>query len=115
MQALLGMLIGPPIVGGFTYILQRTGPLVPLYLWAFFFALQIFFMTIYPVFIAPLFNKFTALKEGSLRCRLFSCMHGVQCSSQWHGLFPHGMLVFCTTIQADQVHGNVHRMERARQ
>lgn len=67
MQTLLGLLLGPPIVAGFTWILQRTSAYMPLYLWAFFFALQIFFMTIYPVFIAPLFNKFSPLEKGTLR------------------------------------------------
>ena len=46
MQSALGLLIGPPVIGGFTYILQHTGPYVPLYLWAFFFVLQIFFLTV---------------------------------------------------------------------
>ncbi|BDA43105.1 CAAX prenyl protease 1 homolog [Coccomyxa sp. Obi] len=66
-STLLGLLLGPPIVAGFTWILQRTSAYMPLYLWAFFFGLQIFFMTIYPVFIAPLFNKFSPLEEGTLR------------------------------------------------
>ncbi|KAK9914960.1 hypothetical protein WJX75_002949 [Coccomyxa subellipsoidea] len=64
---LLGLALGPPIIGGFTWILQRTSAYMPLYLWAFFFGLQIFFMTIYPVFIAPLFNKFSPLEKGPLR------------------------------------------------
>ena len=96
MQTALGLVIGPPVIGGFTYILQHTGPYVPLYLWAFFFVLQIFFLTVrllptllfkyyrgwwraevpehgvhpwqvYPLFIAPLFNKFSPLDAGSLR------------------------------------------------
>lgn len=67
MQMLLGLGIGPPIVAGFTWILQRTSAYMPLYLWGFFFGLQIFFMTIYPVFIAPLFNKFSPLEKGPLR------------------------------------------------
>ncbi|EIE26911.1 hypothetical protein COCSUDRAFT_27312 [Coccomyxa subellipsoidea C-169] len=64
---LLGSVLGPPVVAGFTWILQRTSAYMPLYLWAFFFGLQIFFMTIYPVFIAPLFNKFSPLEKGTLR------------------------------------------------
>lgn len=66
-QILLGSVLGPPVVAGFTWILQRTSAYMPLYLWAFFFGLQIFFMTIYPVFIAPLFNKFSPLEKGTLR------------------------------------------------
>ena len=58
----------PPVIAAFTWILQHTGPMVPLYLWGFIFGLQIFFMTIYPIAIAPLFNKFSPLKKGTLKC-----------------------------------------------
>jgi hypothetical protein len=47
----------PPIVAGLTTILLRSGPLLPLYLWGFLFAVSLVMMTIYPVLIAPLFNK----------------------------------------------------------
>lgn len=67
-QIALGLVLAPPVVAGFTWILLNTGPYVALYLWAFLFALSIFFMTIYPVLIAPLFNKFQPLHDGSLRC-----------------------------------------------
>ena len=64
----LGLVLGPPIVAGFTYILQHTSAWVALYLWGFVFALQIFFLTIYPIAIAPLFNKFDPLPDSPLRC-----------------------------------------------
>ncbi|KAK9830225.1 hypothetical protein WJX72_010439 [[Myrmecia] bisecta] len=63
----LALVLMPPILAGFLYILQHTGPYVALYVWAFLFGIQIFLMTIYPVAIAPLFNKFNPLPEGSLR------------------------------------------------
>lgn len=63
----LGLVLMPPVIAAFTWILQHTGPLVPLCLWCFIFGLQIFFMTIYPVLIAPLFNKFSPLEKGTLR------------------------------------------------
>ena len=47
---------GPPA-------LQVGGAWVALYLWGFMLALSIFFMTIYPTVIAPLFNKFESLPE----------------------------------------------------
>jgi STE24 endopeptidase len=47
----------PPIVAGITAILQRSSPLLPLYLWGFLFAISLTMVTIYPVLIAPLFNK----------------------------------------------------------
>ena len=67
-QALLGLLLAPPIVAGFTWLLLRTSPYLALYLWAFLLALQLFFLTAYPIFIAPLFNRFDPLPPGPLRC-----------------------------------------------
>ena len=64
----LGMVIMPPVIAAFAWILIHTGPMMPIYLWCFMFGLQIFFMTIYPVAIAPLFNKFSPLEKGTLRC-----------------------------------------------
>ena len=64
----IGLVMMPPVIAAFTWILQHTGPMVPLYLWSFIFGLQIFFMTIYPIAIAPLFNKFSPLEKGTLKC-----------------------------------------------
>ena len=65
----LGLVFIPPIVGGITLILKNTGPLVALYLYFFILVLSLFMLTIYPVVIAPLFNKFTPLPQGPLRYR----------------------------------------------
>ena len=67
-QVGIGLVMMPPVIAAFTWILQHTGPMVPLYLWGFIFGLQIFFMTIYPIAIAPLFNKFSPLEKGTLKC-----------------------------------------------
>ncbi|KAK3158732.1 hypothetical protein QOZ80_2AG0140890 [Eleusine coracana subsp. coracana] len=64
---LLSIVLGPPIVSAIIYIVQIGGPYLALYLWGFMFALALLMMTIYPVVIAPLFNKFTPLPEGVLR------------------------------------------------
>lgn len=66
----VGALLMPPVIAGFTYILQHAGPWVPIYLWAFVLAVALFMMTIYPVVIAPLFNKFENLPDGSLRQKI---------------------------------------------
>lgn len=47
-SALLGLVLLPPLVGGFTWLLQRAGPWVPLQLWAFFFSVAVVMMSIYP-------------------------------------------------------------------
>ena len=67
LQVLLGLALMPPIVAAVTYILQRSSPYIGLYLWAFVLGLSLLMMTIYPVLIAPLFNKFTPLETGALR------------------------------------------------
>jgi len=66
-QLLLTALLAPPIVAGVTYILQHTGALMPLYLWGFILMLSVVMMALYPVCIAPLFNKYSPLPEGTLR------------------------------------------------
>uniref|UniRef100_A0A7C8YH37 CAAX prenyl protease n=1 Tax=Opuntia streptacantha TaxID=393608 RepID=A0A7C8YH37_OPUST len=63
---ILAILIGPPIVAAIIVIVQKGGPYLAIYLWGFMFVLSIVMMTIYPVLIAPLFNKFTPLPEGEL-------------------------------------------------
>ncbi|DBA93318.1 hypothetical protein WJX79_004642 [Trebouxia sp. C0005] len=68
----LGIVLLPPIVAAITLILKNTGPLVAIYLWFFILVVSIFMMTIYPIAIAPLFNKFTPLPEGSLRNKIES-------------------------------------------
>ncbi|KAJ7007720.1 CAAX prenyl protease 1 [Populus alba x Populus x berolinensis] len=63
----LSILLGPPIVSAIILIVQKGGPYLAIYLWAFMFVLSLVMMTLYPVLIAPLFNKFTPLPEGELR------------------------------------------------
>ncbi|CAL1398866.1 unnamed protein product [Linum trigynum] len=64
---LLAVVLGPPIISAMILIVQKGGPYLAIYLWGFMFALSLVMMTIYPLLIAPLFNKFTPLPEGSLR------------------------------------------------
>ncbi|KAI5389849.1 CAAX prenyl protease 1, partial [Lathyrus oleraceus] len=63
----LSIIIGPPIVVAIIVIVQKGGPYLAIYLWAFMFGLSLAMLTIYPILIAPLFNKFTPLPDGPLR------------------------------------------------
>lgn len=63
----LSILLGPPIVAALIVIVQKGGPYLAIYLWVFIFVLSIVMMTLYPILIAPLFNKFTPLPDGELR------------------------------------------------
>ncbi|KAA8520674.1 hypothetical protein F0562_015054 [Nyssa sinensis] len=67
---ILAILIGPPIVGAIIVIVQKGGPYLAIYLWAFMLVLSLVMMTVYPILIAPLFNKFTPLPDGELRVKI---------------------------------------------
>ncbi|XP_013612014.1 PREDICTED: CAAX prenyl protease 1 homolog [Brassica oleracea var. oleracea] len=67
---LLSVVLAPPIVAAIIVIVQKGGPYLAIYLWAFMFILSLVMMTIYPVLIAPLFNKFTPLPDGDLRGKI---------------------------------------------
>ncbi|KAL9141985.1 hypothetical protein ABFS82_14G140000 [Erythranthe guttata] len=66
----LTIVIGPPILAAIIIIVQKGGPYLAIYLWAFMLIISLVMMTIYPVLIAPLFNKFTPLPEGDLRSKI---------------------------------------------
>ncbi|XP_010261328.1 PREDICTED: CAAX prenyl protease 1 homolog [Nelumbo nucifera] len=66
----LSIILGPPIVATIIVIVQKGGPYLAIYLWGFMFVLSLVMMTLYPVLIAPLFNKFTPLPDGELRQRI---------------------------------------------
>ncbi|BFZ55648.1 zinc metalloprotease [Savitreella phatthalungensis] len=64
---LLGLAIGAPILAAFLKIVDYFGKSFFVYLWLFFLGFQVVMITIYPIFIQPLFNKLEPLPEGSLR------------------------------------------------
>ncbi|XP_059312597.1 CAAX prenyl protease 1 homolog [Lycium ferocissimum] len=66
----LAIMLGPPIVAAIIVIVQKGGPYLAIYLWGFMLILSLVMMTIYPVLIAPLFNKFTPLPQGELRLKI---------------------------------------------
>ncbi|KAL1546443.1 CAAX prenyl protease 1 [Salvia divinorum] len=67
---ILAIVIGPPIVAAIITIVQKGGPYLAIYLWGFMLIVSLIMMTVYPVLIAPLFNKFTPLPEGELRTKI---------------------------------------------
>jgi len=56
-----------PIIAAIVYIVQIGGSYFFVYLWAFVGVISLVLITIYPVYIAPLFDKFRPLEEGELR------------------------------------------------
>jgi STE24 endopeptidase len=67
---LLGIVLGYPLLVLVLKFVDWTGSLWWLWAWAALLAFQMIMAVLGPVLILPLFNKFTALPEGSLRDRL---------------------------------------------
>ncbi|KAK5993949.1 CAAX prenyl protease 1 [Cladobotryum mycophilum] len=67
---LLSAVIMPPILAGFLKIIQKTGNQFVFYLWVFAASLQLLMITLYPIFIQPLFNKLTPLEDGELKTKV---------------------------------------------
>ncbi len=68
----LTLLIGPPILSGMLYLISHTGDHFYIYVFLFVTVVMLVMATIYPIWIAPLFNKFTPLEDGSLKDQVFA-------------------------------------------
>lgn len=74
----LGALFGVPLLYLLFYLYQRAE--AGWWLWGFcaFFGFQLFLAAIFPTFLAPLFNKFTPLQEGSLKEAILKIAQRIQ-------------------------------------
>lgn len=68
---LLTFAIGGPFVALLLTIIKKGGEYFYLYVWGFMFCFSVFMMTIVPVFIMPLFNKYEPLEDGDLKTRIY--------------------------------------------
>jgi STE24 endopeptidase len=83
--ALVGAVIGLPLLWVVLALMEKTGPLWWLYAWLVWSGFQLLMMVLYPTVIAPLFNKFTPLSDDSLKSRIEGLMARVGFASK--GLF----------------------------
>jgi STE24 endopeptidase len=82
---LLGGLIGLPIAAAVLWLMGSAGGLWWLWAWGLWMGFNLLLMVVYPVFIAPLFNKFEPLADASLTARVTALMQ--RCGFQAKGLF----------------------------
>jgi len=68
---MVSLLIGVPFLYVVLRLMASAGPSWWLWAFAFIAAFQFLMVFLYPVLIAPLFNKFEPLPEGELRRRIF--------------------------------------------
>ncbi|KAL3881578.1 hypothetical protein ACJMK2_028000 [Sinanodonta woodiana] len=62
--------ISLPITALLICIIKVGGEYFFIYAWVFTFIMSLFLITVYPDYIAPLFDKFTPLREGDLRKKI---------------------------------------------
>ena len=79
----LGLIVGAPLLYGLMWLMRTPGPW---WVWAWLgtMALMLGMMDVYPRWIAPMFNRFTALDEP-LRSRIEALL--LRCGFQASGLF----------------------------
>lgn len=65
-QTLLFLIIGVPLLFTALWLMQVSGKYWWLYLWLVWMAFNLLAMIIYPIWIAPLFNKFETLEDDTV-------------------------------------------------
>ncbi len=68
--ALLGLLLGVPVLAVVLLLMRSGGTLWWLAAWVFWSGFSLLLGVVYPSLIAPLFNRFTPLGEGPLQARI---------------------------------------------
>jgi STE24 endopeptidase len=83
--ALVGAVIGLPLLWVILALMEKSGDLWWLWAWCVWSGFQLLMMVLYPTVIAPMFNKFTPLQDASLQERIEGLMARVGFASK--GLF----------------------------
>ncbi len=63
----MAILLGGPLLAGAILLYESMGSHAWLWVWMLVMAFQLFFVFVAPVWIMPLFNKYTPLEEGPLK------------------------------------------------
>lgn len=69
-NAALAAALGIPLLACILWLMERAGDLWWLYAWLLWVAFNLIILTVYPVWIAPLFNKFVPLDDAQLKQRI---------------------------------------------
>ncbi|HSH87385.1 MAG TPA: M48 family metallopeptidase [Methylophilus sp.] len=84
-HSIVGLLLGGPLLFVALWLMQGAGDWWWLYLWLIWSAFNLFMLAVYPIWIAPLFNKFTPMEDQSLKARIEALMQ--KCGFASQGLF----------------------------
>jgi STE24 endopeptidase len=81
----LGAAIGLPLLALILWVMDNVGPLWWLWAWGIIMGFSLLMSWLYPTVIAPLFNKFTPMQEGSLKDRIQGLL--ARCGFNSQGIF----------------------------
>jgi STE24 endopeptidase len=81
----LSAAIGAPLLLAVFWLVQKSGPFWWLYTWFAWMLFTLVLVVAFPRWIAPLFNRFTPLEDGSLRSRIEALL--ARCGFTASGLF----------------------------
>jgi STE24 endopeptidase len=84
-KILLFILLVGPLAWFALWIMESSGGLWWLYVWALWIGFSLLMMWAYPVLIAPLFNRFTPLQDEGLRQRIQALLQ--RCGFRSQGIF----------------------------
>ena len=83
--AAVGALLGLPFVFCILWLMEKMGQFWWLYVWLAWVTFNLVVLIVYPIFIAPFFNKFSPLEDGDLRSRIEALL--AKCGFRSRGLF----------------------------
>lgn len=82
---LLALILGVPLVAVILWLMGSTGPYWWFWAWLVWMGFSLFVTWAYPIWIAPLFNRFRPLGDDSLRARLEALLQ--RCGFRSNGMF----------------------------
>ena len=83
--ATLMLVLGIPLIATILWLMNRAGEYWWLYAWLVWTAFSLLMIWAWPTFIAPLFNRFSALEDASLKSRIDSLLQ--RCGFQSEGVY----------------------------
>jgi STE24 endopeptidase len=84
-SALVGVVIGLPIIALILWLMGSAGSLWWLWAWGTWMGFNLLVLVLFPTVIAPLFNKFKPLEDDALKARVTALMQ--RCGFMAKGLF----------------------------
>lgn len=85
MQLALVAVIGLPLLALILWVMEVLGDSWWIWTWAILMSFSLLMSWLYPTIIAPLFNKFTPLEEGTLKTRINQLLE--RCGFSSNGIF----------------------------